>query len=130
MSALREVGSRKPEAGSRRPNQPALLTSSSGLSPTPDPGPQRPWLLLLDDQVAPRNAGEGRAGFSRVVIDMIKRPNAVIRLGLPRDDGGYGTDLRWSLQLVEPFPEDALLGPVCKRLNELINANLRYTVGQ
>ena len=53
-----------------------------------------------------------------------KRLDAVIRFDLPPDDGG--TDLRWTLQV----PDDALLGHMRKRLNELINANLRHTFGQ
>jgi hypothetical protein len=58
------------------------------------------------------------------------RPDAVIRFDLPRDGAGFGTDLQWTLQVDEPVPDDALLGHMRKRLNELVNANLRYTFGQ
>ena len=30
----------------------------------------------------------------------------------------------------EPAPDDALVGHIRKRMNKLINANLRYTYGQ
>ena len=43
---------------------------------------------------------------------------------------GDGTDLRWTLLVEEPRPNDSLVGHMRKRLNQLINANLRYTFGQ
>ncbi|MEE3920873.1 hypothetical protein V2I01_29940 [Micromonospora sp. BRA006-A] len=45
-------------------------------------------------------------------------------------DGGGGTRLRWTLLVAEPLPDPSLLGHLRKRLNQLINANLRYTFGQ
>lgn len=45
-------------------------------------------------------------------------------------DGRQGTDLCWTLLVDEPTPEPTLLGHLCQRLNQLINANLRYTFGQ
>jgi hypothetical protein len=47
----------------------------------------------------------------------VKRPDAIVRFDLP--PGGEGTDLRWSLSVVGPVPDDPL-----------INANMRYTFGQ
>ena len=41
-----------------------------------------------------------------------------------------GTDLRWTLLLAEPLPEPFLLGHLRKRLNQLINGNLRRTFAQ
>jgi hypothetical protein len=38
--------------------------------------------------------------------------------------------LRWRLEVEEPLPDDGLIGHMRKRLNELINANLRYSLGQ
>ncbi|MDZ5446611.1 hypothetical protein U2F26_28460 [Micromonospora sp. 4G57] len=58
-----------------------------------------------------------------------KRPDALVRLDLP-SDGSAGTDLRWTLFVAEPMPEPPLLGHLRKRLNQLINANLRHTFGQ
>ncbi|SCG35563.1 hypothetical protein GA0070613_0190 [Micromonospora inositola] len=58
-----------------------------------------------------------------------RRPDAVVRFDLPSDGGG-GTDLRWTPLVAAPLPESSLLGHMSKRLNQLINANLRYTFGQ
>ncbi|HEY8730316.1 MAG TPA: hypothetical protein VIL94_12085 [Acidothermaceae bacterium] len=41
-----------------------------------------------------------------------------------------GTALRWTLYVDEPVPDDPLTGHLRKRLNELINADLRSTFGQ
>lgn len=60
----------------------------------------------------------------------VKRPDAIVRFDLPNDSGGYGTDLRWTLLVDEPMPEASLVAHMRKRLNQLINANLRYTFGQ
>ena len=59
----------------------------------------------------------------------IKRADATICFDLPlRGDGG--TDLQWTLPVAEPTPDDGFVGHMRKRLNELINANPRYTFGQ
>lgn len=59
-----------------------------------------------------------------------RRPDARIRFELPRDRSGYGTDLRWVLLVDEPPPDASLLGHMRRRINELINARLRHTLGQ
>jgi hypothetical protein len=41
-----------------------------------------------------------------------------------------GTDLRWILYVDKPPPDDAQIGHMRKRLNQLINANLRHAFGQ
>ena len=41
-----------------------------------------------------------------------------------------GTNLRWTLLVDEPAPDDSLTGHLRKRLNRLINASLRYSYGQ
>lgn len=46
---------------------------------------------------------------------MEKRPDAVIRFELPRDEGGYGTYLQWTLEVDEPIPDDGLVGHMRKR---------------
>jgi hypothetical protein len=53
-----------------------------------------------------------------------------VRFDLPREDGGHGTDLRWVLLVEEPVPDASFLGHLRKRLNELVNADLRYSFGQ
>jgi hypothetical protein len=56
-----------------------------------------------------------------------KRPTAQVRFDV--DGGPSGTELRWTLFDVED-PGPALTGHMCKRLNELINRDLRYSFGQ
>jgi hypothetical protein len=72
-----------------------------------------------------------RCRFRLVVWSSIwsKRPDALVRFDL-RADGTAGTDLQWTLLLAEPLPEPSSPGNMRKRLNQLINANLRYTFGQ
>ncbi|WP_338079930.1 hypothetical protein [Antrihabitans stalactiti] len=41
-----------------------------------------------------------------------------------------GTDLRWTLFVQPPAPSISTIGHMRKRINTLINANLRYTFGQ
>jgi hypothetical protein len=90
--------------------------------------PVRPWLHLLDDEVEPVIL-DSRA-HDRVVWSSlwVKRPDARVQFDL--EDGGGGTDLRWTLFVEEPIPDQPLTGHLRKRMNELINANLRYTYGQ
>jgi hypothetical protein len=57
-----------------------------------------------------------------------KRPDAVVRFDLPA--ARSGTDLRWTLFVDEPCPAGGLLGHMRKRLNQLINADLRLSFGQ
>ena len=46
------------------------------------------------------------------------------------DDEQWPTVLGADLRVDEPVPDDALIGHLRKRLNQLINANLRYAFGQ
>ena len=56
-----------------------------------------------------------------------KRQDARVRFDIEVD--GQGCGLRWTLLDVDdPGPE--LVGHMCKRLNQLINAELRYSFGQ
>ncbi len=95
----------------------------------PHRDPARPWLLLLDDEQPPRLIGAEPPHL--VVWSSLwgKRPDDRIRFDLTSDGAG-GTRLRWTLLVAEPMPDPSLLGHLRKRLNELINANLRYTFGQ
>jgi hypothetical protein len=118
------------EIGIRKRNQPAPPHIIFEALTHPDHDPQRPWLLLLDDEVAPKLL---KTTYPETVVWSSvwkKRPDAVIHFDLPRDKGGQGTDLRWRLEVEEPLPDDGLIGHMRKRLNELINANLRYSFGQ
>ena len=45
-------------------------------------------------------------------------------------DKSGGTDLTWTMFVAEPEPDASLLGHLRKRVNRLINADLRYSFGQ
>jgi hypothetical protein len=96
----------------------------------PDRDPARPWLSLLDDECRPTVVETQEPGLVVWTSLWKRRPDARIRFELPRERDGYGTDLRWTLLVEEPAPDPLLLGHMRKRINELINANLRYSLGQ
>jgi len=95
----------------------------------PDRDPSRPWLELLDDEQRPKLL---RAEPPRLLVWSslwTKRPDAVVQFDLS-SDAGSGTELCWTLRVEEPPPDDALIGHLRRRMNQLINANLRYSFGQ
>lgn len=118
------------EVGSRRRNQPAPPHALFEALTHPDRDPARPWLTLLDDEVRPVVTTAEPPHL--VVWSSLwrRRLDAVVRFDLPPDASGQGTDLRWTLLVEEPPPDDALLGHLRKRLNVLVNADLRATFGQ
>ena len=118
------------EVGSGRRSQPAPPHIVFGALTQPNRDPQRPWLVLLDDETSPSITKAHKPDSVTWSSLWTKRPDAVIRFDLPPEQGGYGTDLRWTLHVGEPIPDAALLGHMRKRLNVLINANLRYSFGQ
>ncbi|WP_018635390.1 hypothetical protein [Parafrankia elaeagni] len=96
-----------------------------------EPGrdPYRPWLLLLGDEQCPRILTSTPPAELTWSSLWRRRPDAVVRFQLERSADG-GTDLRWILHVEEPAPDESLVGHMRRRLNQLINANLRYTFGQ
>jgi hypothetical protein len=118
------------EAGSRKRNQPAPPHVMFEALTEPDRDPARPWLALLDDEQRPRLLEASKPSLVVWSSLWIKRPDAIVRIDLPPDRSGYGTDLRWTLLVEEPMPDASLVGHMRKRLNQLINANLRFTFGQ
>jgi hypothetical protein len=94
---------------------------------TPDRDPSRRWLRLLDDEVAPRVLESSRPSLVLWSSIWLERPAAQVRFDI-EDDGG-GCLLRWTLVDAED-PGPAVVGHMCKRLNVLINAELRYSFGQ
>ncbi|MCU1691015.1 MAG: hypothetical protein JWM64_106 [Frankiales bacterium] len=118
------------EAGRRRRSQPAPPQIVFAALTQPISNPHRPWLHLLDDETPPEVLSS--EGPHLVIWSSLwaRRPDAVIRFDLPPDASGQGCDLCWTLLLDDPLPEAPLLGHMRKRLNQLINANLRYTFGQ
>ena len=88
----------------------------------------RPWLHLLADEVAPQVLLSEHA--SVVVWSSIwpARPDAQVRFEL--SSAGSGTDLRFTLLLNPPVPDDVQIRTMRRRLGWLINGQLRYTYGQ
>lgn len=114
--------------GSRRRNQPAPPRFIFEDLCDPYRQPARPWLHLLGDEVGP-TVVESEIPHSVVWSSLwVKRPDARVQFDLEPARGG--TDLRWTLYVDEPVPDAILTGHMRKRLNELINANLRFTYGQ
>lgn len=116
------------EGGSRKRNQPAPPQIVFEALTEPERPGGRPWLHLLDDEVRPQVLESVRPGLVVWSSIWLERPDATVRFDLPA--GGGGTDLRWTLSVEEPLPDDALLGHLRKRMNQLINAELRYSFGQ
>jgi len=114
------------EVGRRRRNQPAPPAAVFDALA----GPARGWLVLLDDEVEPRVLGADAPHSLSWSSLWTKRPEAIVRFELPHDESGQGTDLGWTLLVGEPAPEATWIGHARKRLNQLINADLRYTFGQ
>ncbi|MBY6388070.1 hypothetical protein HG717_29730 [Rhodococcus erythropolis] len=90
--------------------------------------PARHWLELLESEIAPeivRAEEPGLVIWSSIWPD---RPDAVIRFDI--EAVGNSTMLRWTLFLEDPIPSEAEVVRTRKRLNTLINANLRFNFGQ
>jgi hypothetical protein len=117
--------------GSRRRSQPAPPWAIFDDLCDPNRQPCRPWLLLLDDEVAPLVLESDPPGHLVWSSLWPKRPDARVHFDLSAKSGGAGgTDLRWTLHVDEPLPDPALIGHMRKRIGQLINANLRYAYGQ
>ena len=118
------------EVGQRRRNQPAPPWAVHDALVDPHRDPLREWLKLVADEQPPKVVEAVRPGL--VVWSSLwpQRPDALIRFELPPGPSGQGTDLTWTLLVEEPEPPPALLGHLRKRINELINAELRYSFGQ
>lgn len=116
-------------AGSRARSQPSPPHVVAGSLQHPDLDPARPWLRLLDDEQRPRIVEARPPGL--VVWSSLwpSRPDALVRFDIAPDGRG-GSDLRWTLLVEEPLPDASKLGHLRRRLNQLINADLRYSYGQ
>ncbi len=116
------------EVGTKKRSQPAPPAVVFEALTQFDRAGARPWLHLLDDEVCPRVVHSVESGLVVWSSLWIKRADAVVRFDL--SPGRGGTDLRWTLLVDEPGPDDVLLGHLRTRLNRLINADLRYSFGQ
>jgi hypothetical protein len=113
--------------GTRAKGQPApaRFVYEALVEPNRDPG--RRWLVLLEDEVVPVVLASEQPSLVTWTSLWTKRPEAQIRFDLEPD--GQGCILRWTL-LDSADPGPALVGHMRKRLNQLINAELRYSFGQ
>jgi hypothetical protein len=118
------------EIGSRQRNLPAPPHIVFGDLVSPRSAGVRSWLELLGDEVEPVVLESQEPAY--VVWSSLwpRQPDARITFELPEGGLGGGTDLRWTLTVDEPTPDESLTGHMRKRINTLIHANLRYTYGQ
>jgi hypothetical protein len=118
-----------PEIGRRTKNQPPPPHIVFAALTEPHRDPTRPWLDLRHDEQEP-TVLESRSP-DLVVWSSIwpSRPDARLRFDLLPDASGQGTELCWSLTVDDPEPDGSKIGHLRKRVNELINANLRYSFG-
>ncbi len=87
----------------------------------------RPWLLLEDDEVAPRVVASERP--ARVVWSSLwaARPDDVVTLELSR--AGAGTTLRVRVTTPHDRPDEEAVRHVSRRLGQLLYGALRLTYG-
>ncbi|KQY10069.1 hypothetical protein ASD37_06945 [Mycobacterium sp. Root135] len=118
------------EVGSRRRGLPAPPHVVFEDLTVPNRSAARPWLNLLDDEMPPVVQESRKPTYVRWSSLWPRRPDARITFDVLQEGTGQGTNLRWTLTVDEPAPDDSLTGHMRKRINTLIHANLRYTYGQ
>lgn len=118
------------EIGKRQRNQPAPPHAVFEALTEPDREGARPWLILREDEEPPTILESRRPDYVLWSSLWPSRPDARLHFDLPPDTFGQGTDLCWTLLVDEPEPDGPMIGHMRKRVNELINANLRYSFGQ
>jgi len=116
------------EIGGRKRTQPAPPTAIFEALTQPYRDPARPWLLLLEDEQPPLLLEAVRPSLVVWSSLWTKRPDAQLRFDIA--PAGAGSALSWTLSVTDPTPGDALTGHLRRRVNELINASLRYSFGQ
>lgn len=113
---------------SKKRNQPAPPSAVYDDLVEPHRQPSRPWLHLLDDEVAPTILHSERP--TRVIWSSLWTKRADIQVAFDLHPAGNGASVRWTLLAQAPGPDDRQLRHLCQRIGTLINANLRYTYGQ
>ena len=114
--------------GERRRDQPAPAHFVFEALTQPQRDLSRLWLQLLDDEQEPAII---RAIDPRLVVWgslWPHRPTATIRFEIA--DHGGGSSVHWILEVEEPEPDASAIGHMRKRINTLINGELRYSFGQ
>jgi hypothetical protein len=126
---LGEDGRMALELGSRRRPQPAPPRVVFEALTQPRRASGRAWLELAEGELEPTILS-AESPHSVVWSSLWPdRPNDRIEFALAPSGGG--TDLRWTLLTSDSeAPSDGVVGRMRYRLNELINANLRYAFGQ
>jgi hypothetical protein len=117
------------EVGTRQKNQPPPRHVVFEALTQPDRDPGRRWLVLLSDEQRPEVLSAEEPHLVIWSSLWPRCPGARVRFDLHDGARGDGTDLRWTLSVEEPAPAASLIGHMCKRLNVLINAELRYSFG-
>lgn len=119
-----------PAIGSRKRNLPAPPHVVFEDLIAPNRSPARPWLSLLGGEVAPVVLESREPAY--VVWSSLwpRRADARITFELLQGGPDGGTDLRWTLTVDEPAPDENMTRRMRKRINTLIYANLRHTYGQ
>jgi hypothetical protein len=94
----------------------------------PDRDPNRAWLRLQGDEVAPRVL-EAQTP-TRVVWSSLWPVFASVLIRFDLDFAGAETGLRWTLFADDPVISPADVRRLRSRINRLINADLRYSFSQ
>jgi hypothetical protein len=118
-----------PEIASRRRTQPPPPHIVYEALTDPDRDPVRRWLILHNDEQRPTIAEAVEPNLVVWTSIWRWRPDARIRFDIVGPPHG-STTLSWTLIVDDPVPDRETTVRMRKRVNELINANLRFTFGQ
>lgn len=116
------------KVASRRRSQPPPARFLFEALIDPHREPVRHWLDLRDNEIEPRiieTVEPELVVWSSIWPD---RPDAIIRFDI--EAVGNSTTLCWTLFVEDPVPTESEVVRWRKRINTLINANLRFTFGQ
>lgn len=89
----------------------------------------RPWLRLLDDEVAPRVI-DSEIIPARVVWSSLWVARPDDRIVLEISPAGDGSSLQFTLLAAGEPPDASRTGHIRRRINHLLFADLRFTYGQ
>ena len=117
------------EIASRRRTQPPPPRIVFEALTDPDRDPVRRWLILHNDEQRPTIAEAVEPNLVVWTSIWPWRPDARIRFDIVGPPHG-STTLSWTLIVDDPVPDVETTVRMRKRVNELINANLRFTFGQ
>ncbi len=83
-----------------------------------------PWLVLIDSEVAPRVLEANRSGLVVWSSPWPDRPRDQIQVTSTSD--GDGARVRWTWATPDPPPDEATVRARRHRLNQVVNADLRF----